>query len=112
MRRSVEWRICCRGACIKKKREMNFYASSALVALFFTTIIGTFTWLKAHDRAIGRQFGLVSLSIALWVLGCFGESYASQRWAIIFDVILYAGACVAPTLFLHFLLIFSEKLQH
>lgn len=87
---------------------MNFYAGSALAALIFTASVGVFTWQKSSDRTLGRFYGLVSLAISLWVLGCFGEAFAGQRWALMYDVILYTGACFAPTLFLHFVLYFAN----
>lgn len=63
---------------------MNFYAGSALVAFFFTISVGAIAWLKAPEKTQGRFFGLVSLSISLWVLGCFGESFATEKWALFF----------------------------
>jgi signal transduction histidine kinase len=90
---------------------MNFYAGSAFAAYFFTVIVGIVTWRKASDRQLGKFFGLVSLAVSFWVLGCFGESFASQRYALFFDVLLYCGACFAPVLFLHFVLTFAEQTE-
>lgn len=88
---------------------MNFYAFSASVALIFTTAVGLIVWRKADDRALGMRFGLVSFSICLWVLGCLGESSLPHQYAYLFDLILYTGACLAPSLYLHFLLTFTNS---
>jgi len=90
---------------------MNFYAFSALVALAFTTSVALIVWTKADNKPLGMRFGLVGFSVCLWVLGCFGESFFNYKYAYAFDRILYTGATLAPCLYLHFLLTFTNMIN-
>ncbi|MCG3204845.1 MAG: Adaptive-response sensory-kinase SasA [Elusimicrobia bacterium] len=45
------------------------------------------------------------------MLGCLGESYFDHKYAYAFDLILYTGACLAPSFYLHFLLTFTNTYQ-
>ncbi|MBI1883776.1 MAG: GAF domain-containing protein [Chlamydiae bacterium] len=88
---------------------MNIYAITALIALISNTAVGLIVWRKASQANLSRYFGLTSLAISLWVLGCLGQSTFSLKYAKLFDIILYTGAPFAPTLYLHFLLIYTGQ---
>ncbi|RKY30792.1 MAG: hypothetical protein DRP74_06245 [Candidatus Omnitrophota bacterium] len=89
---------------------MNIYAITALIGSTSSLILGIFVCFKNKNRPVNRYFGLLSLSIFIWVFGCFMESsVTTQSSALFWDKFLYTGAAFAPTLFLHFSLVFTEK---
>lgn len=90
---------------------MNTYATTAFLALIFNTSVGLLVWIKSSDRRLGKYFGLVSLNVSFWILGCLGQSYFKEKYSYMSDVILYTGATLAPTLYLHFLLTFTDSVE-
>jgi len=89
---------------------MNVYAITSLIGSASSLFLGIFVYLKNKEKAVNKSFGLLSLGIFIWVFGCFMESsITTHSSALFWDKFLYTGAAFAPTLFLHFSLVFTGK---
>ncbi|MEK6714720.1 MAG: histidine kinase N-terminal 7TM domain-containing protein, partial [Candidatus Omnitrophota bacterium] len=89
---------------------MNIYAVTSLFGSTSTLLLGIFVYFQNRQRTLNRFFCLLSISIFLWVFGCFRESSVTTRDSALFwDRFLYTGAAFAPTLFLHVSLLVAEQ---
>ncbi|MDP1854319.1 MAG: ATP-binding protein [Candidatus Omnitrophota bacterium] len=89
---------------------MNIYAVTSLFGSTSTLLLGIFVYFQNRQRTLNRVFCLLSISIFLWVFGCFRESsVATRESALFWDRFLYTGAAFAPTLFLHVSLLVAEQ---
>ncbi len=87
---------------------MNIYAITAFIGSTSSLLLGALVFLKNRKNPGARLFALLSISIFVWVFGCFMESsIASEANRIRIDQFLYTGAAFAPTIFLHFSLVVS-----
>ena len=72
---------------------MNIYAVTSLIGFSSSAFLGLFIYLKNRHNPVNRVFGLVSISIFMWVFGCFMESTVTSRASALFwDKFLFMGA--------------------
>ncbi len=91
---------------------MNFtiYSLASLLAWVTALTFGIITYSHNTKNIINKVFLFLSLSMTIWVSGCFLESTftnPSINWY--FDIYLYTGAAFAPTLFFHSILTIINK---
>jgi len=85
---------------------MNVYAVSALSASLILFAIGIFVFHKDPSNKVYRLFLTSNTVIALWLLGCFGESHIiDQRYLPVWDKFLNVFAVFSPTLFVHIIFV-------
>ena len=88
----------------------TFYSLSSLIAWLTAIVIGISVYFNNPSNPVNRAFFWLSLTITIWVSGCFMEStFTSPIVALMVDKYLYTGAAFAPTAFLHSILVIIDK---
>ena len=83
----------------------TIYSLSSLIAFLTAFICGLIVFLHNKKNSINITYFLLSITITIWVSGCFLEStlisYNLNKWV---DIYLYSGAAFAPIFFFHAIL--------
>ncbi|HTY12876.1 MAG TPA: ATP-binding protein [Candidatus Omnitrophota bacterium] len=81
---------------------MNIYAIASLSASLIIAGLGLFVLINNPKNAINRIFFISCSVIALWIFGCFLESYLlDTQIVLVIDKITNIFAVLSPALFLH-----------
>jgi len=91
---------------------MNIYAISAVVNLIVAVFIGGIIWRRTDDRPLANTLGGFSFTLAVWSFGyIFWQLSTDPAQAVFWARFLMMGAIFVTVTFLHFTLVFLDKLE-
>jgi len=83
----------------------TLYSFSSLLAWMTALSCGLLVYFNNRNNPINITYFWLSLTITIWVSGCFMEStFTDPKIIFLVDLFLYTGAAFAPTAFLHSIL--------
>lgn len=92
--------------------EFTLYSFTSLLAWVTALLCGVLVLRHNPNNPVNLTYFWLSLTITIWVSGCFMESTVlSPETNLYIDIYLYTGAAFAPTAFLHSILAVLEKLK-
>lgn len=88
----------------------NIYTIASIVAIVSCIILGWFVYSKGKDKKVNRFFAYITLFVAFW---CFFPLLTSipesNSAALLLGRIAYFFGVFCPTLFLHFVIVFTAE---
>lgn len=93
---------------------MSIYAISSISAAVILISLGWFVFRKNPRHKINRLFLVSNTVIALWLIGCFGESVFSADFPFLlaWDKFLNLFAVFSPALFVHIVFAIINSKEH
>ena len=89
---------------------MNSFAFSSLLTGILSLILAIFVFFRRSNFKLNKVWAATSLSVSLWSFGLFGVSFFNDyEKAYLAQILLDIAAIFLPVLFLHFVLILTER---
>ncbi len=91
---------------------MNPLAFSAFITSMASLGLGGFVFFKKRKEKVALIYALLTISFFVWVFGLGMEIISPNKdWGLFWNRWLYSGAIFIPTFFIHFILVYLQKIK-